>query len=98
MGGWNAGPAGLKPERVAELLVTPAGPGPRRRGSGYRVTASAVLTAAHVVQHASRVCVRFSADKPSEWMPEGTVAWSDPEIDVAVITIPPRAGEEEKIK
>jgi hypothetical protein len=48
---------GLDRARVAELIVTH--PGGRRRGSGYRVTANAVLTAAHVLADASDVRVRF---------------------------------------
>src|SRR5260370_2898250 len=70
--------AGMELNRVAELLVTPGKPGPGRRGSGYYVTASAVLTAAHVVRDAARVRVRFDADRPRQWLCEGTVHWSDP--------------------
>jgi hypothetical protein len=94
MSGWDAGSAGIDPERVAELLVDLGGPRPGRRGSGYRVSASAVLTAAHVVRDAVRVRVRFSADRPNEWMTEGTVAWSDASVDAAVITITPRPQDE----
>lgn len=51
---WDAMP-GLDPGRVAEVLVTPAGDGPDRRGSGYRVSPATVLTAAHVVGGAGPV-------------------------------------------
>ncbi len=53
---------GLEVDRVAEILVTLGADGPGRRGSGYRVTTTIVLTAAHVVQDASTVRVRFEAD------------------------------------
>ena len=38
-----------------------------RRGSGYRIGAEAVLTAAHVVRDANAVRVRFDADRSGEW-------------------------------
>ena len=69
--------AGIDPERVAEVIVTPSGPGPERRGSGYRVSPTSVLTAAHVVDGAARVRVRFNADRPGEWVADTTVAWAD---------------------
>jgi len=97
MSGWDAAAAGIDPERVAEVLVTPARPAPGRRGSGYRVSASVVLTAAHVVRDAARVRVRFNADRPSEWITEGTVAWSDATVDAAVVTISPRLQDEEQV-
>lgn len=77
--------------RVAELLVTHAGG--RRRGSGYRVTAHAVLTAAHVLEGAVTVQVRFEPDLPGEWTAD-TVSWTvDAASDIAVVTITPRPGE-----
>ena len=97
MNRWDAGSAGINPERTAELLVTPVQPGPGRRGSGYRVSASAVLTTAHVVRDAARVRVRFNADRPGMWFTEGTVAWSDPALDVAVVTITPRPHDEGQV-
>jgi hypothetical protein len=97
MSGWDAAAAGVDPERVAELLVAPAGPGPGRRGSGYRVTASAVLTAAHVVRDAARVQVRFNADRPTEWLTDGQVVWSEEAVDAAVVAITPRPGEEGRL-
>jgi lipopolysaccharide biosynthesis regulator YciM len=88
--------AGIDPDRVAELLVTLHRSGPGRRGSGYRVSASAVLTAAHVVHDAAAVLVRFNADRPDEWTAHGRVAWSDKAIDAAVVTVEdhPRQGVE----
>jgi Trypsin-like peptidase domain len=97
MTGWDAGSAGIDPERVAELLVDLRGTRPGRRGSGYRVSASAILTAAHVVRDAARVQVRFNADRPGEWMTEGTVAWSDSTVDAAVVTITPRPQDEGQV-
>ncbi|HET7519428.1 MAG TPA: trypsin-like peptidase domain-containing protein, partial [Actinomycetes bacterium] len=90
---WDAAP-GIDPERVAEVLVTTAGPGPERRGSGYRVSPTSVLTAAHVVAGAARVRVRFDADRPGEWVAEATVAWDGPDVDAAVVEIRLRDGEE----
>lgn len=79
---------GLDPHRVAEVLVElPARPG--RRGSGYRVSDSAVLTAAHVVRDAARVRVRFDADTADEWVIEVTEWSSEATADVASLTIDP---------
>ena len=93
----SGGAAGIDPERVAELIVTTKGPSPDRRGSGYRITAEAVLTAAHVVRDEAGVRVRFDADRSGEWVADGRVAWSDPEIDVAVVAIDPRPGHDEHV-
>ncbi|GHE73124.1 trypsin-like peptidase domain-containing protein [Streptomyces vinaceus] len=76
---------GLDPHRIAEVIVaTAAGGG--RRGSGYRVGDTAVLTAFHVVAGAAAVRVRFDADRPGEWAAAAELAWSDPGTDVAVLT------------
>ncbi len=80
---------GLEVDRVAEILVTLGADGPGRRGSGYRVTTTIVLTAAHVVQDASTVRVRFEADQPGEWLAEVIDMLAVPEIDVALLTIVP---------
>jgi hypothetical protein len=48
-----------------------------------------VLTAEHVIRDADAVEVRFNADRIDEWVTEGTVVWSDPGIDAAVIAITP---------
>ncbi|MFE2475006.1 tetratricopeptide repeat protein [Streptomyces sp. NPDC059389] len=87
-----AGRGGLDPHRIAEVIVTtPAGGG--RRGSGYQVGDTAVLTALHVVAGAAGVQVRFDADRPGQWAAKAELAWSDPETDVAVLTFtaPPGA-------
>ncbi|GII96170.1 S1 family peptidase [Sinosporangium siamense] len=57
---------GLDVTRAVEVIVDlPGGAG--ARGSGYRLTATTVLTAAHVVAGAARVRVRCNADTPGEW-------------------------------
>lgn len=84
--------SGIDPGRVAEVLVTPRWAGPGRRGSGHRVSGSAVLTAAHVVHGAARVRVRFDADQPGEWITDAEVAWSDDGADAAVLTLAGEAG------
>lgn len=81
-------PAGLDPRRAVQILVETDGErGERRRGSGYRVTADAVLTAAHVVRDASVVRLRFvDAGRGTTEVP-GTPVWSDPTADIAVLRI-----------
>lgn len=81
-----AGP-GLDPHRIAEI-ITESGRG-RRRGSGYRIRADMVLTAAHVVADATETVVRCDADRPGEWSARASVAWADEDSDVAVLTIVP---------
>ncbi|MGW0468150.1 tetratricopeptide repeat protein [Streptomyces sp. NPDC003027] len=81
---------GVDPNRIAEIIVLTAGG--RRRGSGYRVTGTAVLTAAHVVADATEVRVRFNADRPGQWTTPAAVAWSDIGTDAAVLSIAPPAG------
>jgi hypothetical protein len=78
--------------RVAEVIVTVGGQ--RRRGSGYRVTTGAVLTAAHVVAGADSVSVRFEPDLPGEWTVAATDWRLDVESDLAVLIIVPRDSEE----
>ncbi|MEO7196698.1 MAG: trypsin-like peptidase domain-containing protein [Pseudonocardiaceae bacterium] len=78
--------------QVAEIIVTLDG-AQGRRGSGYRVGPTAVLTAAHVVDAAVSVRVRFDADLPGEWVTEAISCWTDPRSDLAVLTIAPRGGE-----
>jgi hypothetical protein len=77
--------------RVAELIVTH--PGGKRRGSGYRVTATAVLTAKHVVADAVSVEVRFNPDLPGQWRTHAVPRWISPSTDVAVLSITPPADE-----
>ncbi|MEU7551488.1 tetratricopeptide repeat protein [Streptomyces sp. NPDC044571] len=86
-----AGRGGLDPHRIAEVIVTTSAGG-GRRGSGYRVGDTAVLTAFHVVAGAAAVRVRFDADRPGQWAAGAELAWSDPATDVAVLTFTPPAG------
>ncbi|MEW2404533.1 serine protease [Streptomyces sp. NPDC046862] len=84
---------GLRAERAAEIIVVPAdadagaGAGPGRRGSGYLVSQGLVLTAAHVVEGAQSVRVRFEADRPGERTVEAAVEWRHAGIDVAVLKL-----------
>ncbi|GIE85842.1 trypsin-like peptidase domain-containing protein [Actinoplanes regularis] len=83
---------GVVARQIAEVLVVTQR-STRRRGSGYRVAAGAVLTAAHVIDGASTVRVRFDADLPTEWSAEVASWWADPASDLAVLTIAPRESE-----
>jgi lipopolysaccharide biosynthesis regulator YciM len=85
-------PEAISRSRVAELIVVFPG-GRNRRGSGYRVGAQAVLTAAHVVEGAVSVGVRFEPDLPGQWIVDTTSWWVDPHSDLAVISIPAQPGE-----
>ncbi len=80
------------PGQVAEIIVT-LDSETRQRGSGYRVGPTAVLTAAHVIEGAMSVRVRFDADRPGEWITETISCWADPRSDLAVLSIAPREGE-----
>ncbi|QXE35607.1 serine protease [Streptomyces sp. GMY02] len=82
---------GLDPHRIAEVIVTTTAGG-RRRGSGYRVSDTAVLTAFHVVAEAAGVQVRFDADRPGQWVAAAAVAWCDTGTDVAVLTFAAQPG------
>lgn len=80
---------GLDPGRVAEVLVRLAD-GTQWCGSGYRVSASLVLTSAHVVAKvtpypSAGVRVRFNADKADEWSADVTQSWSAVSGDVALL-------------
>jgi hypothetical protein len=83
---------GVVAGQVAEIIVALDGE-PGRRGSGYRVGPTSVLTAAHVIEGAVAVQVRFDADLPGEWITEVISCWADPRSDLAVLTIAPREGE-----
>ncbi|KJY23475.1 hypothetical protein VR46_43490, partial [Streptomyces sp. NRRL S-444] len=74
------------------IVTTAAGGG--RRGSGYQVGDTTVLTAFHVVAGAAEVLVRFDADRPGQWAATAELAWSDSGTDVAVLTFtaPPGAA------
>ena len=92
---------GLEPGQVAQLRVLLERG--ERRGSGYRVTDTVVLTAAHVVADARSVEVVFNADLDDEWTASGTVPLCASAGDVAVVLIdapeaargvePPRFGQ-----
>ncbi|WP_428935976.1 trypsin-like peptidase domain-containing protein [Streptomyces sp. ACT015] len=83
-------PLGFDPRRAVQVLVeTDGGPGERRRGSGYRVTADTVLTAAHVVRDASSVRLRFADGALGTTEVPGTRVWSDTAADIAVLRIEP---------
>ncbi|MFH8738892.1 aKG-HExxH-type peptide beta-hydroxylase [Streptomyces sp. NPDC017964] len=92
---------GLLPERAVEIIVTlPTGgagsSSSGRRGSGYLLSPGKVLTAAHVVDGAASVQVRFQADRPGEWTVSADVVWRHTGIDVAVLGFPVRPGGAEE--
>ncbi len=82
----------MMPGQIAEVIVTLDGE-PGRRGSGYRMGPTSVLTAAHVIEGAVSIRVRFDADLPGKWATEAISCWADPRSDLAVLSIPPREGE-----
>ncbi|MFF2652683.1 trypsin-like peptidase domain-containing protein [Streptomyces sp. NPDC058045] len=84
-GGYSAA-TGLDPRRAVQVLAT-AETGARRRGSGYRVTADTVLTAAHVVRDAPSIRLRFFADGGRTSELPGVRVWLDVEADIAVLRI-----------
>lgn len=90
---------GLDLHRVAEVIVT-LDDGTGRRASGYRLSRTTVLTAAHVVNAAMTVTVRFDADRKGEadregeWTRQAAVAWMNDEIDAAILTIKARSDTE----
>ncbi|WP_405802716.1 trypsin-like peptidase domain-containing protein [Streptomyces sp. NBC_01187] len=89
---------GLRPERAAEIIVvlkarSAGSQGSGRRGSGYLLSPGKVLTAAHVVEGAGSVQVRFQADRPDERMVSAEVAWQHPGIDVAILSVPVTPGD-----
>ncbi|MET9965723.1 trypsin-like peptidase domain-containing protein [Streptomyces sp. NPDC006356] len=89
---------GLRAEQVAEIIVSlPEPEGRGRRGSGYLVAPGRVLTAAHVVEGAVGVRVRFEAGRPGEWAVGATVAWKHDGIDVAVLALPESALPERAV-
>ncbi|QKW08931.1 trypsin-like peptidase domain-containing protein [Streptomyces sp. NA04227] len=79
--------SGVDPHRIAEIIVE-TGNG-RRRGSGYRISAASILTAAHVVADATETVVRCDADRPEEWSAPASVTWADGTSDLAVLTVVP---------
>lgn len=87
----NSGPE-VDARRVAQLIVEHSGGD--RRGSGYRVTDTEVLTAAHVVADARKVSVVFNADLSEEWRDQEATVRLRGAGDVAVVTIAPPPGEQ----
>ncbi len=81
------GGSSLSPERVAEVIVRRED-GRSFRGSGYQVSTRSVLTAAHVVQAAAEIRVRFDADRPGERTCICGQARTFGAIDVAVVPVP----------
>lgn len=84
-------------DRVAEVITGSKDGRSSWRGSGYRVTTEAVLTAAHVVADAGNIHVRFNADLPGEWSVLAQVAVSDTVADIAVLSIVPQVPGEELV-
>ncbi|MFF3328861.1 trypsin-like peptidase domain-containing protein [Streptomyces sp. NPDC002888] len=79
---------GLEPARVAEVLVWRPGGRPGRRGSGYRVGETCVLTAAHVVADpVESIRVRFDADLPEEWSADARVVLLSEAADIALLEL-----------
>ena len=80
----GASSGGIDPGRVAEVIAG------GRRGSGYRIGPTTVLTAAHVIADDAAAVVRFDADQPGEWSVTASSRWVDAGSDLAVLTIPAR--------
>ncbi|WP_163511629.1 trypsin-like peptidase domain-containing protein [Fodinicola acaciae] len=74
-------------DRVAQLVVWH--PDGQRRGSGYRVSDTEVLTAAHVLAGAEAVEVRFEPDLPTGRQLPARSWRTHPSADFAVVTIEP---------
>jgi NACHT domain/Trypsin-like peptidase domain len=87
------GPDKLDVRRVVQIVITRRG-GEKWRGSGYRVSGDAVLTAAHVVRDAVSVTLRFLTEggDVTELSGEPEPLWEDSEVDVAVLKIRNDAG------
>ena len=58
---------GADSRRVVQIICGHAGDRPDTRGSGYRITATTVLTAAHVIEGATSIRVRGQAGQPGDW-------------------------------
>ncbi|MDG4788636.1 trypsin-like peptidase domain-containing protein [Micromonospora sp. WMMD1102] len=79
---------GCDPAAIAEVIVTRADGG-QWRASGYRVTTTALLTAAHAVADAQRIVLRFDAGQESQWTVDAEPGWCDPESDIALLRFTP---------
>ncbi|MEV0132777.1 trypsin-like peptidase domain-containing protein [Dactylosporangium sp. NPDC050688] len=73
--------------RVVSIVATRRD-GHRYHGSGYQVTPTTVLTAAHVLADATSVEVRFDAGGASARTVPGTVRFADDDADLAVLSVP----------
>ena len=82
---------GLQGDRAAEVIVSRAGG--EERGSGYLVRTGVLLTAAHVVNGATDIQVRFEADREGEWIAPAEVHWADASTDVALLTLRETPGK-----
>ncbi|MFI1432580.1 trypsin-like peptidase domain-containing protein [Streptomyces lydicus] len=78
---------------MAEVIVG-FGDESGRRGSGYLVAMGRVLTAAHVVNDARSIQVRFDADLPTEQTHLAEVIWADTRVDIAVLSV---LGEQRRV-
>ncbi|MFE0462486.1 trypsin-like peptidase domain-containing protein [Kitasatospora sp. NPDC058965] len=93
---------GLDVARAGEILVGLGEGRTGRRGSGYRVSAAHVLTAAHVVRDAVLLRVRLDADRPSESVGRARTVLVSAAADLALLELlsppggpspsPPRYG------
>ncbi|WP_052230287.1 NACHT domain-containing protein [Streptomyces sp. CT34] len=82
---------GLDPRRAVQIITTLRA-GPVQLGSGYRVSGDAVLTAAHVVNDAVSVVMRFITEDGGTAELPGEPVWSDSAVDIAVLKITSRAS------
>ena len=84
----------IERQRVAQVVVDLGSGRTRRRASGYRVTASSILTAGHVVSGARAVMVILNADLPDERRIGARVSFEEGvPFDVAVLEIEPEPAE-----
>ena len=82
-------PAGLVRDQVVEVKIpNPTGAGLASYGSGYLITPSLVLTAAHVVEGFQSADVAFSARQPDNppRIP-ADVAWTGRNCDIALLRV-----------
>ncbi|WP_371675948.1 trypsin-like peptidase domain-containing protein [Streptomyces sp. NBC_01276] len=84
-------PDGLDRRRAVQVLTT-HGTGAGGRGSGYLVAANTVLTAAHVVDGATTVQVRFLTEDGGTREVPGAPVWVNSDADVALIALADGSG------
>jgi len=78
--------AGFDESRLAEIIVFDQ-TGRGRRGTGYLVAESTVLTAAHVVSAATSIVVRFDGGLATERSFQGSAAFRDEVADLALLEL-----------